>query len=59
VVVQLLDRPLLPAFGQRAREDAAGIERVIAGIAASNPDDAARLERGYQLFDDLYALLSR
>jgi len=45
--------------GKFAREDAAGIERVIAGIAASNPDDAARLERGYQLFDDLYALLSR
>ena len=45
--------------GKFAREDAAGIERVIAGIAASNPDDAARLERGYQLIDDLYALLSR
>jgi len=38
-----------------AREDAAGIERVLAGIAAAHPDDAARLERGAQLFDELYA----
>jgi len=37
------------------REDAAGIERVLAGIAAAHPDDAARLERGGQLFDELYA----
>jgi hypothetical protein len=40
------------------REDAAGIERVIAGIAAMYPDDAARLERGCQLFDELYALFA-
>jgi hypothetical protein len=39
------------------REEAAGIERVLAGIAAAHPDDAARLERGAQLFDELYALL--
>jgi hypothetical protein len=39
-----------------ARDDALGIERVLAGIAAANKDDAARLERGYQLFDELYAL---
>jgi len=39
------------------RADAAGIERVLAGIAAAHPDDAARLERGAQLFDELYALL--
>jgi hypothetical protein len=40
------------------RDDAAGIERVLSGIAASNADDNARLDRGSQLFDDLYALFS-
>lgn len=42
--------------GEFGRDDAAGIERVLAGIAATHPDDAARLERGAQLFDELYAL---
>jgi hypothetical protein len=45
--------------GKFARDDAAGIERVIAGIAAASPNDSARLERGYQLFDELYALFSQ
>lgn len=45
--------------GKFDREDAAGIERVLAGIAAAYPDDAARLERGGQLFDELHALLKR
>lgn len=40
------------------REDAVGIERVLAGIAAAHPDDAGRLERGAAVFDDLYALAS-
>lgn len=40
------------------REDAAGIERVLSGIAAANTDDDVRLVRGAQLFDDLYALFS-
>ena len=40
------------------RDDAAGIERVLSGIAAAHDDDTARLERGAQLFDDLYALFS-
>ena len=40
------------------REDAAGIERVLAGITVAYPDDAARLERGCQLFDELYSLFS-
>ena len=40
------------------RDDAPGIERVLAGIAAAYPDDDTRLERGSQLFDDLYALFS-
>lgn len=38
------------------REDARGIERVLAGIAAAHPDDPSRLERGCELFNDLYAL---
>lgn len=38
------------------REDAAGVGQVVAGIAAAHADDAARLERGNALFDDLYAL---
>jgi hypothetical protein len=41
-----------------AREDAAGIERVLAGIVATYADDAARLERAFQLFDELRALFS-
>jgi len=44
--------------GKFAREDAAGIERVLAGIVATQPNDSARLERGYQLFDELDALFS-
>ena len=41
------------------RQDAAGIERVLAGIAAAYPEDAARLERGAAVFDDLYALFRK
>ena len=40
------------------RDEAPGIERVLAGIAAVNDADDARLERGSLLFDDLYALYS-
>src|SRR5438067_7819034 len=42
--------------GKFEREDARGIERVLAGIAAAHPDDTSRLERGAMLFDELYAL---
>jgi hypothetical protein len=45
--------------GRFGREDAAGIERVLAGIAAACPDDATRLERGAALFDGLYMLAAR
>ena len=38
------------------RADATGIERVLAGVAMAHADDAARLERGVALFDDLYNL---
>lgn len=41
-----------------ARADAAGIERVFAGIAAATPDDMGRLARGAQVLDDLHALFT-
>jgi hypothetical protein len=41
--------------GKFGREDAVGIKRVLAGIVATSPDDATRLERGTALFDGLYA----
>jgi hypothetical protein len=41
-----------------SREDAAGIERVLSAIVATRTEDEARLSRGSQLFDDLYALFS-
>lgn len=42
--------------GKFDRQDAPGIERVVAGIVASHADDGTRLDRGAQLFDELYAL---
>lgn len=42
--------------GKFERGDARGIERILAGIAAAHPDDASRLERGSELFNDLYAV---
>ncbi|MCE9577699.1 MAG: chromate resistance protein [Deltaproteobacteria bacterium] len=38
-----------------ARPEAAGLAHVLAGLASAHPDDAQRLARGAQLFDDLYA----
>ncbi len=38
-----------------ARTETAGVERLLAGIAAAHRDDAARLARGALAFDDLYA----
>jgi hypothetical protein len=37
------------------REEAAGVERVVAGIARAYADDDARLERSRSLLDELYA----
>ena len=37
------------------REEAAGIERVVAGIARASASDEDRVERARQLFDELYA----
>jgi hypothetical protein len=62
-----LDEPALRALaevvhdidlkdGKFAREDAPGIERVLLGLVAAHPDDSARIERGSQLFDELFAL---
>jgi hypothetical protein len=45
--------------GKFGREDAAGIERVLAGIVAAHLDDDARLARGAQLFDELRAVFAR
>jgi hypothetical protein len=44
--------------GKFGRDDAPGIERVLAGIASAYPDDATRLERAGQLFDELQALFA-
>lgn len=38
-----------------ARAESAGVERLLAGIAAAHPSDAARLDRAALIFDDLYA----
>ena len=45
--------------GKFGRDDAPGIERVVAGIAGAYPDDATRLERARQLFDELHAVFAR
>ncbi|MCX7363651.1 MAG: chromate resistance protein [Alphaproteobacteria bacterium] len=37
------------------REETAGVRSLIAGIAASSPDDEQRLARGAALLDDLYS----
>jgi hypothetical protein len=44
--------------GKFRRDDAPGIERVLAALAAAHADDDVRLARGAQLFDDLHALFS-
>ena len=41
--------------GKYGREEVAGVRSLIAGIAASSPDDTQRLERGAVLLDDLYS----
>ena len=62
-----MDDPALHAIGEIVhdidlrddkfgRAEAAGIERVLSGVAAGYADDDARLERGSLMFDDLYAV---
>ena len=41
------------------RQETAGIEQVIAGIAMAHKDDEARLARGSAVFDDLYEYFKR
>ncbi|MFQ6023702.1 MAG: chromate resistance protein ChrB domain-containing protein [Acidiferrobacterales bacterium] len=40
--------------GKFEREEAAGVARLITGLAMANKDDDARLSRGSVVFDDLY-----
>jgi len=42
-----------------ARQETAGIDHLIAGIALGHKDDAARLERASAIFDGLYEYLKR
>lgn len=42
-----------------AREEAAGVERLLAGIAVSSGGDEERLRRGSTLFEDLYEIFKR
>lgn len=42
-------------LGGKRRKESAGIGKMIDGIAATEGDDNARLERGFALFDQLYA----
>ncbi|MGH7809918.1 MAG: chromate resistance protein ChrB domain-containing protein [Candidatus Binatia bacterium] len=42
-----------------ARQETAGMDHLIAGIAMAHKDDAARLERAAAVFDDLYEFLKK
>jgi hypothetical protein len=41
--------------GKFARPETAGVAQVLAGLFAASSDDPTRLDRGFALFDDLYA----
>ena len=45
--------------GKFRREETAGVDRLIAGIAIAHRDDDERLRRGAALFDDLYESFKR
>ena len=45
--------------GKYGRPEAAGIERLIAGLCAANPDDDARLVQGAAIFAGLYQSFRR
>jgi hypothetical protein len=40
--------------GKFGRPEAAGLEQLLIGLVIANPEDDARLERGFVLFDELY-----
>jgi hypothetical protein len=41
--------------GKFTRADAAGVQRLVAGLILAHPEDEARLSRGFALFDDLHS----
>jgi hypothetical protein len=45
--------------GKYGRADAPGIQQIIRGLVLAHPDDDARLERGFALFDDLHRSFSK
>jgi len=45
--------------GKFARAEAAGVEQIVAGLCRAHAADAERLERGFQLFDDLLRAYAR
>ena len=45
--------------GKFGRPEARGVEQVIHGLVAATPDDRARLDRGFALFDDLHRSFAR
>ncbi len=65
-----IDEPALRAIGEIVhdidlkdgkyrREEAAGLDRILAGIAMSRKDDAGRLARASEVFDDLHEYFRR
>jgi hypothetical protein len=40
--------------GKFGRPEAAGLEQLLIGLVLANPEDQARLQRGFVLFDELY-----
>lgn len=45
--------------GKFARPEAAGVEQLLSGLCRAHAEDQERLERGFQLFDDLYRAYSK
>lgn len=45
--------------GKFGRAEADGIERLLLGVLAANPEDPGRFERGFALLDDLYQSFRR
>jgi hypothetical protein len=45
--------------GKVGRPEARGIEQLLLGLLAANPDDESRLDRGFAMFDDLYQSFRR
>ncbi|HEX5855116.1 MAG TPA: chromate resistance protein ChrB domain-containing protein, partial [Thermoanaerobaculia bacterium] len=44
--------------GKYGSAEAPGVQRMILGLALAHPEDDARLERGFALFDDLHRSFS-